>query len=109
MREMDAGQSEQDLVAAGFQMRMADTPARTAMLQAMPAYKVMPQQVHGRMGYVYAAPNENALYVGGPAEYQKYEKISVKQEIAEENEMSSFENQMAANDWDWDAYGPFWW
>jgi hypothetical protein len=50
--------------------------------------------------YTYADPKQNRLYIGGAKEYAAYQKLSLQQEIAEEQEMASM---------DWDMWGPWVW
>lgn len=109
LREANSSSDEQTLIAAGFQARPADTPAKLAVVQSLPPYKVVPRQTAGRVGYVYAAPDKSMIYVGSAAEYQKYEQLSIQQDVAEENEMAAMDNEMSAEDWDWDPWGPYWW
>lgn len=109
LRQADSGSTEQTLIAAGFQARMADTPAKVAKLETLPPYKVVPRQQGVRVGYVYADPKQSMLYVGGPAEYRRYQQLAIKQDIAEENEMAAMNNEMASEDWAWDGFGPYWW
>ena len=108
-REANSGSTEQTLIAAGFQARPADTPSKLARLKSLPPFKVVPVQAEGRLGYVYADPNQSMLYLGSPAEYQKFQQLTIQQNIAEENEMAAAENEMAADDWAWDGFGPYWW
>lgn len=109
LRQADSGSTEQTLIAAGFQERLADTPEKVARLQSLPPYKVVPRQQGTRIGYVYADPKQSVLYVGSPAEYRRFQQLSIKQQIAEENEMAAMNNEMATEEWDWDGFGPYWW
>ncbi|MEZ5600422.1 MAG: hypothetical protein R3F36_05210 [Candidatus Competibacteraceae bacterium] len=45
--------TEQTLSAAGFQMKLADTPAKLAQLQSLPQRKLVPQQQNGAIRYIY--------------------------------------------------------
>ena len=64
--------TEQLLTAAGFEKKVADTPAKLAHLGTLtPARKLVSHQRDGRLYYVYADPAVwNCLYVGTAAQYQ---------------------------------------
>ncbi len=64
--------TEQQLAAAGFEKKVADTPAKLAHLGTLtPARKLVPHRRDGRLYYVYADPVVcNCLYVGTAAQYQ---------------------------------------
>lgn len=97
---MDA---ERGLAAAGFQMKMADTPAKLAKLEGLPQRKLTPVPHEGDVRWVYAdAKYCKCLYAGSQAAYGRYQKLEIKQRIAEEE-------QDAALDWGaWGAWGPWW-
>ncbi len=44
MQQDNTQTTEQTLAAAGFQMKLADTPAKLAQLQSLPQRKLVPQQ-----------------------------------------------------------------
>jgi hypothetical protein len=95
----EAQSTEQVLAAAGFQMKEATTPAQLANLQAMTQRKVVIHQQDGQPRYVYAdAQDCKCVYVGDQRNYDEYQKLSVKQEIAEENLDASM---------DWGMWGPW--
>jgi hypothetical protein len=64
--------TEQLLAAAGFQQKVADTPAKLAHLETLtPARKLVTHQRDGHLYYVYADPETcKCLYVGTAAQYQ---------------------------------------
>jgi len=64
--------TEQQLAAAGFEKKVADTPAKLAHLGTLtPARKLVSHRRDGRLYYVYADPVVcNCLYVGTAAQYQ---------------------------------------
>lgn len=64
--------TEQLLTAAGFQKKVADTPAKLAHLGTLtPARKLVAHRRDGRLYYLYADPVVcNCLYVGTAAQYQ---------------------------------------
>jgi hypothetical protein len=94
-----AQSTEQLLAAAGFQMKEATTPAQLANLQAMTQRKVVIHEQDGKPRYVYAdAQDCKCVYVGNERNYDEFQKLSVKQEIAEENMDASL---------DWGMWGPW--
>jgi hypothetical protein len=111
IRNHEAIQKERLLAAAGFQMKLADTPAKIARLETLPQRKLVPHtRTDGTLYYLYADAGEcKCLYVGTEAAYQRYQKICVKQQIAEDNRMTAQMNEDAAMDWGmWEPWGPWW-
>ncbi len=99
MEKSDATDTEQMLAAAGFKMKLADTPAKLAHLKTLTQQKVVPHDRDGKMYYVYAdADYCKCLYAGNQENNQRYQSLLVKQNIAEMNEDASM---------DWDAWGPW--
>jgi hypothetical protein len=64
--------TEQILAGAGFQKKVADSPAKLAHLKTLtPARKLVTHQREDRLYYVYADPETcKCLYVGTAAQYQ---------------------------------------
>ena len=108
MRRQEVERTESTLSAAGFQMKLADTPQRQAHLQALTKHKLVPHMKDGRLMYVYADPKGcNCLYVGDEAAYQRYHQLALQKQLAQEQLMAAQMNQDAAMDWG--LWGPFWW
>jgi hypothetical protein len=100
IQEQNTDDTEQLLAAAGFQMKLADTPEKLAHLQTMTQRKVVPHDQDGETRYVYAdAEFCRCLYAGDQTAYQRYEKIAVEQNIAQMNENAAM---------NWDMWGPGW-
>jgi hypothetical protein len=101
IQRSEARDTEQLLAAAGFQAKPADTPEKLANLRAMPPRQLVSQAKEGKFVYSYADPDYcQCLYVGGPQEYSAYQRLAVKQEIAQEQLDASM---------DWNMWGPWWW
>jgi hypothetical protein len=101
IQRSEARDTEQLLAAAGFQAKPADTPEKLANLRAMPPRQLVSQAKEGKFVYAYADPDYcQCLYVGGPQEYSAYQRLAVKQEIAQEQLDASM---------DWNMWGPWWW
>ena len=95
--------NERALAAAGFQMKMADTPDKLARLERLPQRKLTPVPHNEETRFVYAdAKYCKCLYVGSQKAYGRYQRLEIHERIAEEQEA-------AALDWDaWGAWGPWW-
>jgi hypothetical protein len=103
MKKSEATDTEQLLAAAGFKMKLADTPERLAHLKNLTQLKVVPHDRNGKMYYVYAdAADCQCLYAGNQEAYQRYENLAVKQNIAQMNEAASMDWGM------WGPWGPGW-
>jgi hypothetical protein len=108
IRRDEAKSTESVLAAAGFRMKPADTPERLANLQAMRPRKIVPRAKDGHVVYTYADPtNCRCLYVGDEAAYQRFQQLSIQQQLAQENVMAAQMNEEAAMNWG--MWGPFWW
>jgi hypothetical protein len=93
----DAEDTEQVLAAAGFHMKEATTPQQLANLQAMTQRKLVTHEQDGQPRYVYAdAEGCKCVYVGGEKNYDEYQRLTLKEEIAEQNLDASM---------DWGAWG----
>ena len=108
-RERENIQTERLLSAAGFQMRFADTPAKTAQLDAFRPRTLTPQERDGKLYYVYTDKACGCLYVGTEKAYQRYQRLAARMKIAEENLEAAQMNRETQMDWDaWGPWGPWW-
>lgn len=98
--------TEQLLSAAGFTLKIADTPEKQAHLQSLTQHKIVPHTRDGKIYYVYADAKDNRLYVGDEDAYQRYQKLAVEKEIAEDRIEAAQMNMDAAMDWG--MWGPWW-
>ena len=99
IQKSDSTNTEQMLAAAGFNMRPADTPEKLAHLNTLTQRKLISHERDGKVYFVYAdADNCKCLYAGNQENYQSYEKLSMKQNIAEMNEAAPM---------DWGMWGPW--
>ena len=105
----DAMDIERRLSAAGFQMKLADTPEKLAHLQSMGQRRLIPTSREGDMVFVYAdAELCKCLYVGSEKNYQEYQRLAIKQNIADEQRATAREDNMAAQtnaDMNWRMWG----
>ncbi len=106
---MQAQSKENLLSAAGFQMKMADSPEKAAHLQSLTQQKLVPHQKNGRVYYTFANAKSGQLYVGNAQNYQRYQQLAAQQRMAREEYMAAEMNEEEAMDWDmWGFYGPMW-
>jgi hypothetical protein len=104
--------TEQMLSAAGFQMRVADTPQKQAQLAALPPHQLVSQRLDKgsseTTGYVYADPDHcHCLYVGDTRAYQAFQQLAFQKRIADEQLRAAEMQQNAALDWG--VWGPGFW
>lgn len=97
---------EDNLAAAGFVVKPANTPERTAMLMRLPANKFV-QRVNGdTVTYVYADPKAcGCLYVGDQAAYGQYQKALQAKNLLDQQQLNALTYQDAR--WNWGAWGPW--
>jgi hypothetical protein len=76
--------TENLLSAAGFRTVIANTPQRQEQLKALPPNKVTLVQRNGKNYYVYADPTNYQVFVGTPAEYQKYQQLRLASNLAQD-------------------------
>lgn len=107
IKREDADQVESTLAAAGFRMKLADTPEKLAKLQGMPVRKIFTETRDGEPVYLYADPDFcKCLYAGRQAQYDRYQRLAFEQKIAQEHVEAAEMNEDAAMDWG--MWGPFW-
>jgi len=85
MQGGEARSVEQMLGAAGFQMKVADTPEKAADLRTFPTRKMTVRRQGAASYYIYADPDVcNCLYVGTETQYQEYQRLLLNKELADE-------------------------
>jgi len=108
IERQEAADTETLLVAAGFQMRTADSAERQQDLANMPPRKIVARHQGAKTVYTYAdAQNCRCLYVGGPEAYAEYRRLEVSAEIALETSMASM-NAASTNLGVWGPWDPRW-
>ncbi len=102
-------QTERLLAAAGFQMRLANTPEREAHLAKMTQRQLVPEMQDGSLRYVYAdAKYCKCVYVGTEKAYQRYERYALKQRISDQRLAAAQMNEDASMNWGmWGPWGPW--
>ena len=105
MQKDNTQTTEQTLSAAGFQVKLADTPAKLAQLQGLPQRKLVPQQQNGAIRYVYVdAQYCQCVYAGTETNYQEYQKLALQRQLALEEVSAAQMDTM-----DWGMWGPWGW
>ncbi len=101
----DASNQKALLSAAGFRARVPETARQKEIYAATPAYHMQRIDAKGNVFYAYKDEKEGIAYVGGEAEYQRYQQLAVQQRIARDQYMAAqMQRDMA---WNWyGAYGP---
>ena len=110
IKKEDAHRKENLLAAAGFQMRLPDTPEKLAKFQAMTPNKLIAHsRPDGTIAYTYADPLEcKCLYIGGAPQYARYRELKQQQQVAQAQEDAAFAEEDTAMDWGmWGPWGPW--
>ena len=107
MREERIHQKENLLAAAGFKMKLADTPQALAQLQAMPQNRMIARSApDGSLVYTYAdLQGCKCLYKGHAPEYQQYRQLALAKQFAQDQVEAAEANEAASMDWGW--WGPW--
>ncbi|MBB4349408.1 hypothetical protein [Aliirhizobium cellulosilyticum] len=96
---------ENDLAAAGFVVRPANTPARQAMLNRLPPNKFLTRTKGDNVSYVYADPVScKCIYVGSQTAYNAYRQARQQERIA--NKQLWAAQTYADARWNWGLWGP---
>nr|WP_246573903.1 hypothetical protein [Chelatococcus asaccharovorans] len=99
---------ENMMTAAGFNVRLADTPDKIAALKKLPPHKFFAQSKNNQVVYFYADPTIcRCLYYGNQQAYQTYRQMAFQQNLADQQQMTAEINQQTA--FDFGPWGdPFW-
>jgi hypothetical protein len=96
---------EDNLAAAGFSVRPANTPELKAMLNRLPANRFVLRQNGPVVHYVYADPLVcGCLYVGTQQQYDQYVRDRQSKDLVDEQQMTAQMYQDA--NWNWNPWGP---
>ena len=97
---------EDNLAAAGFSVKPANTPELKAMLNRLPANRFVIRQNGSVVHYVYADPLVcGCLYVGTQQQYNQYVRDRQTQDLVDEQQMTAQMYQDA--NWNWTPWGPW--
>jgi len=81
------------------------------MMAKLNPYKVQMRTKGNSVIYIYPDPKKNVAFVGGPSQYQAYQKLSVQQSIAENQAAAAAEMEMMGVDdgtFGMGMWDPFW-
>lgn len=106
MQKQETIETERLLSAAGFQVKLADTPQKQTNLQALPQQKLLLRQQNGKIYYIYPdATDCKCLYYGNEQAYQRYQRLALERNMAQEQIQAAELNEDMAMDGMW---GPWW-
>lgn len=99
--------SEENLaVASGFKVITPVNAEQRAILAKLPKNQVSPINYQGKPYYVLPDALNNLVYVGGPAEFQAFQKLRIQKQLSNENLEAAQMNSMDAMDWGgWGGWG----
>jgi hypothetical protein len=98
-------QQEDDLSAAGFTVRIADTAERQDMMNRLPPNQFVQRVSGNSVHYVYADPVVcGCLYIGTQQEFDRY-VVNMQLDFAQAQRIAFLNYYDAA--WNWDAWGPW--
>jgi hypothetical protein len=96
------------LAAAGFRVEPADTTIRSAMMASLPPEQLVLVRRNGKPAWFYADPERcRCLYIGGQHAYDAYQRLNVRQRIAETELQAAQMNQLAWGPWPPGPFGPY--
>ncbi len=114
IKESRAKETERMLSAAGFTIKLADTPEKIANIKLLTQDTVFPFDRNGTNYYIYANAHEKRLYVGSINEYNQYKELKHQKQVSEDNIADARSAMMEANaeaDYagamDWGLWSPY--
>ena len=94
------------LSAAGFVQRIPETPKQKELWAATPSYKVERITFNGKTFYAYKDEKNGVAYIGNETNYQQYQQLAIRQNIAQQEYQAAQMQQSMATGW-YGAYGPY--
>ncbi len=109
IERQEAGSDEDMLSAAGFDMLVADTPAKQAQVRAMKQRTFLRREKNGQLNFLYAdAEFCKCLFVGTEADYQAFQRLAFRRENAIARQEAALDADEAGM-YDWGMWGyPGW-
>ncbi len=94
---MGSSNTKSLLSAAGFITRTPETQKQKDIYASLPPYKVQRATVPGKgVFYVYKDEKAGIAYIGRELEYQRYQRLAVQQQIAQDQYMAAEMDRAAA-------------
>ena len=104
-QSINVRQTEQMLEKAGFEKRVADTPAKLAHLRQLAPLQLVAHEKNGKTNFVFADQDGcQCIYIGTPWAYQRYLQLAMDAQQKEQETLTWVMNQGASMDWG--AWGP---
>lgn len=104
-----ARNTESLLSAAGFHTLVPSTPQQKQCYEALQPYHLARTEHDGKIVYAFADKKDGLLYVGGEAQYDKFQQLAQEQRIARQEYAAAQMNQEASMDWGfWGPPGVWW-
>jgi hypothetical protein len=101
--QQQVAEKEDLLAAAGFQVRIADTPQRLAAMKRLPPNRFVTRVANGQPIYQYADPLVcRCVYFGTQQNWAAYRQEVLAKQLADEAQMTAMMNQES---WDWGPWG----
>ena len=101
--QQQVAQKEDLLAAAGFQVRVADSPQRIAAMKRLPPNKFVTSVRNGQPVYKYADPLVcRCVYFGTQQNWDAYRQEVFQQRLANEAQMTAIMNEES---WEWGPWG----
>jgi len=92
--------TERLLAAAGFKMRLADTPAKLTRIKGLAQRKILAHRSEGKLLFVYVdAEGCRCVYAGSKEAYQRYQDLALDQQLAAEDRRNAYRDQPKEMDW----------
>jgi len=109
LEQEEVQQKENLLAAAGFQIKVAEAPDKLQQLATMQQHQIIRRLHDGKVMYVYADSQVcKCLYYGTEAEYDRYRRLALQQQVAQERLNAAEMNEDAAMNWGaWGPWGPW--
>ncbi|MGH8045621.1 MAG: hypothetical protein ACREKL_00110 [Chthoniobacterales bacterium] len=106
---LEAPNTEALLSAAGFVVKTPSTPKQQAFYSALTPFELQHDTINGKPIYVYADKTQGVVYFGNAQAYQKYQQLSLKQQVAEDELNAAEMEEDAALDYStWGPWTGFW-
>src|SRR5205085_4184455 len=93
---MGSSNTESLLSAAGFITRTPETPKQKEIYASLPAYKIQRATYKDMVVYVYKDEKAGIAYLGRELEYQRYQRLAIRQRITEDQYMAAEMDRQAA-------------
>ena len=76
-------ETERLLAASGFKMRLADTPEKLTLIEALTQRQILVHQSKGKLLYVYVdAEHCQCVYAGSAEAYRRYQNLALENKLS---------------------------